>query len=147
MGQESYERVAPPAEPISVWDAEINGEQPPERRRRWPWLLAGIALVAVTVLATLLVVRAVGGDEPSTPANGMTQDLAVSYVQSEFPGKYTDAAKLIALFNATCHTLDEGNGSRYSATLPLLQAGLTVDEATYLLDISIDSTCPKYRQG
>ena len=145
MGQQPSERVSPPAEPIEVWDREIQGDTaPPARRKPWLWLLAAAALVAVTALATVLIVRAAGGDDPATPAKGMTQELAVSYVQSEFPGKYTDEGKLIALFNATCHTLDEGNGSRFSATLPFLQAGLTVDEATYILDMAIHSTCPKY---
>lgn len=142
------QRTAPPALPMSAWEdfesgvTDTIGAAP--QRRRWRWLMAGlavIALVAASVITTVLIMR------PDKPAPRMTQDLAVALVQDEFPGKYRDSAKLIALFNATCHTLDEGNGSRFAATLPFLQAGLQVDEATYLLDISIDSTCPKYRQN
>lgn len=143
MEQEPHERTAPPAEPMSAWEAEISGRPTPRQSRRWRWLAAGLgvlALVAAAVVVTVLVTR------PDKPAPRMTPELAVAFVQDEYPGKYRDAAKLIELFNATCHTLDEGNGSRYAATLPFLQAGLSVDEATYILDISIDSTCPKYAQ-
>lgn len=136
----------PPAEPFVALDDTVqdtSADVVRRSRRRWPWLLAGlgvVVLVVAAVVTTVLVMR------PDQPAPRMTQDLAVAHVQDEYPGRFTDSAKLIALFNATCHTLDEGDGSRPAAILPFLQAGLSADEATYILDMSIYSTCPRYAE-
>lgn len=139
MGIEPQETTAPPAEPIAVWDAMINGQEPPSKPRRRPWLLAGavaLVLIAAAVVATVLVTR------PDKP-KGMTQDLAVAYVQSEFPGRFPNADKLVLLFKSSCHVLDVG-GNRTSAVLPMIEGGLSGEESSYILDMAIYSTCPRY---
>lgn len=144
MSQETHEGT-PPAEPMSAWNDMIGAETPPPtpRSNRLRWLLAGLAvlvLIAAAVIVTALVAR------PDKPAKGMTQELAVTYVQSEFPGRFPDSAKLITLFRSNCNVLDQG-GTRTAAILPMIEGGLSSKEASYIIDISIDSTCPKYRQG
>lgn len=138
--------VPTPAEPFVALDDTVEdttADVVRRSRRRTStkvvaMIAAAVVLVGAAVLVTVLVMR------PDKPAARMTPELAATAVIDEFPGKFGDPAKLIALFNATCHTLDEGDGSRYAATLPMLQAGLSVEEASYILDISIDSTCPQY---
>lgn len=139
-----HDNIAPPAEPFTSLADTVHDTAEDvvlrvrrTRRRRIVALVAAVGLVAA-VLATLLAVRT---DKPATGA--MTQDLAVSFVQSEFPAKFKDPAKLIVLFEATCNVRQAG-GTRADAILPLLEADLSQQEAAYIYDMSVRSTCPKY---
>lgn len=115
------------------------------RRRRIRVIIAAAACIILLAVATVIVVRATGDPAPTSPANHMTPELAVSFVQDEFPGTFTDSAKLVTLFTATCGVLDAG-GNRDAATAPMLQGGLTTEQASYILDMAINSTCPKYAE-
>lgn len=134
--------IAPPAETFTSLSDTVHGSAEDvvlrsrrTRRRRIVALLVA-ACVVLAALTTVLVMRA---DKP--PA--MTQQLAVSFVQSEFPAKFKDPAKLIVLFEATCGVRQAG-GTRADAILPLLEADLSQQEAAYIYDMSVRSTCPKY---
>lgn len=137
--------TAPPTEPFTSLDDTVRGtaedvvRRSRRARRRKLGALAAAVLVAVVSLVVVLATRS---DKPPAAA-GMTQQLAVSFVQDEYPQKFKDPAKLIVLFEATCGVLEEG-GSRPDAILPLLQANLSQQEAAYIYDMSVRSTCPQY---
>lgn len=136
--------IAPPAEPFTSLDDTVRGTvaeivQRSKRRRivRIVALILGAALVGAAV--TALVLR------PHDDAKGMTPDLAVAYVQDEFPGRFPDSAKLKLLFSSTCHVLDEG-GTRMQATVPMIDGGLSGEESAYIFGVGVASTCPQYTQ-
>jgi hypothetical protein len=112
-------------------------------RRHRRIVITAAAVVALLAVMLFVALRAAGGGDTDAPVNGMTPQLAVSFVQDEFPGQFTDGEKLIKLFTATCVVLDAG-GDRQAATLPMIQGGLTAEQASYILDMSVYSTCPKY---
>jgi hypothetical protein len=141
MEYDAHPVVTKPAEQL---DAKLDNETAKQARRRWLW--PAVAVVVALLVGAAIGILATRPTADQSPANRMTPDLAVAYVQSEFPGQFPDRAKLTTLFKATCHVLDEG-GTRLSAITPMQSAGLTVDEASYILDMSIYSTCPKYHQG
>ena len=126
-----------------------------------PKVWAGI--LAVLVVATLLIASALR-DAPAqeaidntrnaatkpveqAPPRKMTPDLAVVFVQSEFPGQFINGDRLKELFVANCNLLMMGNP--YDATVEGLLIGgtYTVAEATYIVDMSIYSTCPERLNG
>ncbi len=137
--------VAPPTEPFTSLDDTVRGtaedvvRRSRRTRRRKLVALVATVLVAAAVLVTILATRS---DKPPATA-AMTQQLAVSFVQDEYPQKFKDPAKLIVLFEATCGVLEAG-GARPDAILPLLQANLSQQEAAYIYDMSVQSTCPEY---
>lgn len=139
--------VPPPAEPFVALDDTVEdttADVVHRSRRRTTAKIAAmigaaLVLVGAAVLVTVLVMRP---DKPS-PGHGMTSELAVAYVQDEFPGRFTNPDKLVALFKTNCLVLDAG-GTRTSAIAPMLEAGLTSEESSYILDMAIYSTCPRY---
>lgn len=138
----SNNQQTPPAESLTPL-ADATAVVAPGSRRRRRIVIAAAAVVAILAIALVVVLQAAGGSDTPKPVNGMTPQLAVSFVQDEFPGQFTDGEQLIKLFTATCHTLDAG-GDRQAATLPMVQGGLTAEQASYILDMSVYSTCPKY---
>ena len=113
-----------------------------------------MALVVVVAFTAFLIWQSVR-EEPAreatlnaatkpveyAPPHKMTPDLAVVFVQSEFPGQFFNGEQLQELFRANCHLLELGNP--YPAMVQgMIDAGFTSVEAGYIGRMSVFSTCP-----
>lgn len=121
------------------------------RAKVWMGLLVVVAVTALLIVGVLrghLATEAVDNSRNAAtkpveyaPPHKMTPDLAVTFVQSEFPGQFLDGEKLIDLFRSNCHLLSIGYP--YDETVQgMVDAGFSVQEATYVANMSIYSTCP-----
>lgn len=77
------------------------------------------------------------------PPHRMTPDLAVTFVQNEFPGHWIGPGEgyLRDLFRTNCRLLELWQ-SKQAVEDGMISAGLTDVEASYVLNMSIFSTCP-----
>lgn len=75
------------------------------------------------------------------PPRKMTPDLAVAFIQSEFPYRFPNDDKLRDLFVANCHLLELGQSYR-DTVQGMIDSRSTVEEAVYIMNMSIYSTCP-----
>lgn len=148
-----HRNVAPPTEPFTSLDDIVRGtaedvvlrSRGKHQRKVMALIVAGVILVVATATVTMLVVRrSADGTRPASKSS-MTPALAVSYVQDEYPGQFPNDDKLLTLFNATCTVLDAG-GSKADAVLPMIEGGSSTEQASYILNIAIYSTCPKYAE-
>lgn len=76
------------------------------------------------------------------PPRKMTPDMAAVFVQHEYPGEFTNSARLLQLFKANCEMLNAG--ASYDMTVQgLIDTNvITAPQAIYILNMSIYSTCP-----
>lgn len=119
--------------------------------RVWMGLLVVAAVTALLIVGALRDAPAQEAVDNSrnaatkpveyAPPHKMTPDLAVTFVQSEFPGQFFDGDNLIDLFRANCHLLEIGYP--YSETVQgMVDNGFSAQEAGYVMNMSIFSTCP-----
>lgn len=116
-----------------------------------PKIWAGLlALITVAVLLIAGALRDAPAQEAVdnarkpveyAPVRKLTPDMATAFVQSEFPGHWTDSDRLIELFNVNCRLL--ADGLSYDNTVQgMVDGGASAIEAGYIVSMSVYSTCP-----
>lgn len=120
--------------------------------RVWMGAVAGLAVVALLIAGILRDSPAQEAVDNSrnaatkpveqAPPRKMTPDMAVTFVQHEYPGEFTNSERLLQLFKANCEMLNAG--ASYDMTVQgLIDTNvITTPQAIYILNMSIYSTCP-----
>lgn len=118
-----------------------------------------MAVVVILSVGTLLIVgvlrsnpaqeavdntrNAATRDTEYAPVRRLTPDLAVVFVQNEFPYRFPNAEQLTKLFAANCRLLELGQ--TYNDTVQgMVNSRLTAEESVYIMNMSIYSTCPNH---
>lgn len=122
--------------------------------RVWMGLVVGALVAALLVIGVLRDSPAQEAVDNSrnaatkpveqAPPRKMTPDLAVTFVQHEYPGEFTNSDRLLDLFRANCRLLELGQP--YDAVVQGMVDSnvITQPQAIYILNMSIYSTCPDH---
>lgn len=120
--------------------------------RVWMGVVAGALVAALLIIGVLRDTPAQEAVDNSrnaatkpveqAPPRKMTPDMAVTFVQHEYPGEFTNSDRLLDLFRANCEMLNAG--ATYDTTVQgLIDTNvITAPQAIYIVNMSMFSTCP-----